>query len=334
MQLTAVILPKTISMKAAVIYKAGDIPRCGEVPDPVPQGHQQIIHVKAASIKNLDKMRAKGNHYDRHTVFPAVVGVDGVGVLADGTRVYAGSPGGMMAEKAVVATQRAVPLPDGIDDITAAALPNPGLSAWLSLDVKGGLKKGDTVFILGATGVTGRLAIQIAKLLGAGKIIAAGRNKTLLDTLPSLGADVVVSLSQPEEELRKELLQLKKESHFDVVIDYLWGGAAELLLDVLTGHDLHAAAKRTRYVQVGEMAGASVRLKGATLRSSWIELCGQGGGGLPEDIMKKISTEYLPKLFAMAAEGQLKIETEAVPLSRVEEAWQRTDSGRRMVVVI
>src|SRR5258708_38783003 len=156
-------------MKAAVLNKAGDIPIYQDFPDPVPGQDEQLLFVKAASIKNLDKMRAKGTHYEKYPTFPVVTGVDGVGVLEDGTRVYTGSRKGMMAEKAIVAKQWAVPLPDGLDDVTAAALPNPAVSAWLSLEWKGQLQKGDAVLILGATGITGRLAIQLEKHLGEGE---------------------------------------------------------------------------------------------------------------------------------------------------------------------
>lgn len=321
-------------MKAAVLHQFGEAPRYSDFPDPVPQETQQVIHVKAASIKNLDKMRAKGTHYDNHAALPVVVGVDGVGVLGDGTRVYTSSPTGMMAEKALIVKQMAVPVPDGLDDVTAAALPNPAISAWLSLDFKAQLKKGDTVFILGATGITGHMAVQIAKYLGAGKIIAAGRNKEMLEQSRTLGADVTVQLNQPEEDLKKQLQQLHKESHFDCVIDYLWGRPAELVLDILTGHDLGKESKRTRFVHVGEMAGSSVNLKGATLRSSWIEIVGQGGGGVPKEIMIKIGTEYLPKIFVMAAKGELKIDVEAVALKDVEEAWKRDGGGKRIVITM
>ena len=321
-------------MKAAVLHQFGETPRYGDFPDPVPNEQQEVAQVKAASIKNLDRMRAKGTHYDKHAVLPAVVGVDGIAVLGNGTRVYTGSPTGMMAEKALVRTAMAVPVPGGLDDVTAAALPNPAVSAWLSLDFKAQLKKGDTVFISGATGITGRIAIQLARQMGAGKIIAAGRNPAMLATLPALGADVVLQLNQPAGELKKQLQQLRKEAHFDCVIDYLWGEPAELLLDVLTGHDLDAAARRTRYVHVGEMAGSTVRLKGATLRSSWIELLGQGGGGVPQEILAKVGTEYLPRIFEMALKGALKIDTEAVPLKDVEKVWNDTDSSKRIVVTM
>ena len=177
----------TTEMKAAVLYQTGEIPQYADFAEPIPSEHEQIIEVKAASIKNLDKVRAKGAHYDKHENYPVVVDVDGVGIIVDGTRVYAGSTTGMMGEKALINKNWYVPVPDELDDVTAAAIPNPAISAWLSLVYKGKLKTGDTVLILGATGITGKLAVKIARHLGAGKIIALGRNQGALD---NLGADV------------------------------------------------------------------------------------------------------------------------------------------------
>src|SRR5882724_812338 len=138
-------------MKAAVLHKAGEIPRYEDFPDPMPQQGEQIVRMKAASIKNLDRMRAQGSHYDSYKSFPVIVGVDGIGVLEGGARVYGGSPKGMMAEKAALSGKWMVPVPDGLDDATAAAIPNPGVSAWLSLEWEGKLQKGDAVLIVGAT---------------------------------------------------------------------------------------------------------------------------------------------------------------------------------------
>src|SRR5258708_3833703 len=322
-------------MKAAVLNKAGDIPIYQDFPDPVPGQDEQLLFVKAASIKNLDKMRAKGTHYDKYPSFPVVTGVDGVGVLEDGTRVYTGSRKGMMAEKAIVAKQWAVPLPDGLDDVTAAALPNPAVSAWLSLEWKGQLQKGDAVLILGATGITGRLAIQLAKHLGAGKVVAMGRNPAILDTLPGIGADAVLSLNQPYEVIGSALEAEVRQQPFAMVLDYLWGEPAELVLGLLTGQDMTASASLTGSIHIGEMAGPSVRLNAAALRSSAIELSGQGGGSIPQDMLKKIPTVYLPEIFRLALEGKLRIETEAVDLKDIETAWSREDGlGKRIVLTI
>ncbi len=321
-------------MKAAVLHKAGDFPRYENFAEPVLGTDEVLVTMKAASIKNLDRMRVKGTHYDKYTNFPAVVGVDGVGVLPDGTRVYTGGDG-MMAQQIAVNRNRLVNLPDNIDDITAAAIPNPGISAWLTLAWKGRLKKGDAVLILGATGITGTLAVQIAKHLGAGKIVVTGRNPASLQKLTALGADVAISLQQSDEAIMQAIATEAQQQPFDIVIDYLWGKPAELVLEVLTGHNLNSTPHLTRYIQVGEMAGAAINLKAATLRSSLIEITGVGGGSIPMDIVAKIGAEYLPEIFRLAAEGKLTIDTEAIPLKDVEQAWQQQDlNGKRIVLTM
>ena len=319
-------------MKAAILYQAGEIPQYADFAEPIPAPNEQLINVKAASIKNLDKGRAKGTHYDKHKNYPAIVGVDGVGVLEDGTRVYAGSQAGMMAEKALINSHWYVPVPDGLDDITAAALPNPAISAWLSLAYKGKLKQNDTVLILGATGITGKLAVQIARHLGAGKIIAMGRNQEALD---SLGADVTISLNQSGDDIKQAIKAEAEKNPLNVVIDYLWGKPAELLLSALAGHDLNATVDHiTRYVQVGEMAGSAINLPAAILRSTAIELTGAGGGSISKEVIGKIQTEILPEVFKLATEGKLSIDTLAIPLKDVAEAWQQDARGKRVVITM
>src|SRR6478672_5460150 len=190
-------------MKAAVLRSLGKPPRFEEFPDPKPSQGEVIVHVKAASLKNIDKMMASGSHYDSHRELPVVCGVDGVGILDDGTRVFCGGsrpPYGMMAEQSVVSRARCLAVPEGIDDNTAAALPNPALSSWLPLVWRAELELGETVLILGATGVAGKLAIQIAKHLGAGRVVAAGRNEHVLASLPDLGADAIIALDRPDQE--------------------------------------------------------------------------------------------------------------------------------------
>ncbi len=322
-------------MKAAVLHQTGRAPVFEDFPDPVVQPDEQLLFVKAASIKNLDRMRAEGTHYDRYTEFPVIVGVDGVGILENGSRVYTGSQKGMMAEKAIASRHWMVAVPDGLDDVTAAALPNPAISAWLSLESKGPLKKEDTVLIIGATGVTGRLAIQLAKYLGAGKVIAMGRNPKILDRLPGLGADVVISLRQSPEQVKEAVRAQMSQLPLTLVLDYCWGEPAELVLDALTGHDLGAESPLTRFIQIGEMAGPTIRLQASTLRSKAIELSGSGGGSISKEQLMKIPTVLIPEVFRLATEGKLQIDTETVPLRDVEMAWKHKHStGKRMVVVI
>lgn len=319
-------------MKAAVLHMLGSAPRYEDFPDPQPGEDEVVVHVRAASLKNVDKAMASGSHYDSHRALPVVCGVDGVGVLYDGTRVFCGGarqPYGMMAEQTVVSRRRCLPVPDGIDDDTAAALPNPALSSWLPLVWRARLKQGETVLILGATGVAGKLAIQIAKHLGAGHVVAVGRNKDVLETLPDLGADATIALDQREEALIAAFQREARREAFDVVLDYLWGRPTELLLNAITRDDVTGGSSTVRLVEIGEMAGPTISLSAAALRSAGIEIYGSGGGSIPHTAI----FDAFPQLWALASSGKLRIDTEEVALAEIEKAWRRTDlSGRRIVI--
>lgn len=320
-------------MKAAVLHAFGAIPRFEDFPDPEPGQGEALVHVTAASLKNVDKALASGSHYGSDGPLPAVCGVDGVGVLENGTRVFCGGarrPYGMMATLSVVPRTWCVPVPEGVDDVIAAALPNPALSSWLPLTWRARLKRGETVLVLGATGVAGKLAVQIAKHLGAGRVVAAGRNERILQTLASLGADATVALSQSDEDLALAFSREALRGHFDIVLDYVWGRPTEVLLAALTGHDVRAESRGVRMIEIGEMAGPTISLSAAALRSSGIEIYGSGGGSIPHTAI----FDAIPKVWALAAGGQLHIDIERVPLADVESAWRRNDlAGRRLVMI-
>ena len=320
-------------MKAAVLHTLGDAPRYEDFADPAVAQDEALVRIKAASLKNFDKMMASGAHYERHSVLPVVCGNDGVGVLEDGTRVFCGGPRppyGMMAERAVVPRLRCMPVPDNVSDEIAAALPNPALSSWLPLIWRAGMKPGETVLILGGTGVAGKLAIQIAKHLGAGRVVAAGRNKNTLESLLELGADATICIDMAEEELRDAFLREARTSNFDVVLDYLWGHPTEVLLDALTGHDIRTVSSRVRLIEIGDMAGASVNVRGTALRSSGVELYGSGGGGV---VPVQAIFEAIPRVWSLAAQGKLRIDIEKVPLAEVANVWGQDSHGRRIVFV-
>ena len=321
-------------MKSAVLHSLGQPPRFEDFPDPVPESDEVVVRVKAAAIKNVDKMMASGTHYDSHSELPVVVGSDGVGLLNDGTRVFCGGarkPYGMISERTVVKKIRCIPVPDGIDDAVAAALPNAALSSWMPLVWRACLKPGETVLIMGATGVAGKLAIQVAKHLGAGRVIAAGRNENVLNSLADLGADATVSLRHPDKELEAAFALEAEKGNFDVILDFLWGHPTEILLRVLTGHDFYKVSSRVRLVEIGEMAAPTITLHAESLRSSGVEIYGSGGGGI---VPPKAIFETLPKVWELAIGGKLRIDVERVPLSDVGNAWDRHDlPGKRIVVI-
>jgi len=316
-------------MQAAVVNVPGQAPKYQAFPDPTPIEGEALVHVRAAGLHNLVKSIASGAHYSASTSDPAVPGVDGVGVLDDGSRVYflfVRKPWGTMAELAAASRKSLVPVPDGLSDAEAAAIPNPGMSAWLSLKDRAGLTAGETVLILGATGVAGQLAIQIARLLGAKRIIATGRN---LNALASANVDAVISLGQPEDALR-EAFTAEAASGIDVVIDYVWGRPTELLLEALAKGFKSQGTHRTRLVEVGSMAGQTITLPGATLRSIDLALTGSGFGAVSAD--RVLAT--IPTLYQMAADGKLTVAPVTVPLREVESAWTRVEKGRRIVFTI
>jgi NADPH2:quinone reductase len=312
-------------MNAAVLHTFGAAPRFEPFADPVPQEGEVLVYVRAASLKPVDRQLGEGVHFASRRELPLVCGVDGVGVLEDGTRVFFGGPRppyGAMAERTVVSRRFCFAVPDEVDDVTAAALPNPGVSAWLSLTWRARLTAGESVLILGATGTTGRLAVQIAKILGAGRIIAAGRNLQFLEHLP---VDVMIGLDQPREKL---IAAFSRVGACDVIVDYVWNGPTEALLSALTRKEFAEASSEIRLIQAGESAGATIALPAATLRSTRLTI--SGTAGVPA---AQMLADAFDAVMRHAARGELRIETERVRLADVEDAWRRNDGGRRIVLI-
>jgi NADPH2:quinone reductase len=233
-----------------------------------------------------------------------------------------------MAERTVVPRAFTFPVPAGVKDETAAALVNPGVSAWLSLAVRAKLAPGDNVLILGATGVTGKLAVQIAKLLGAGRVVAAGRNPQGLATLPQLGADATIQLDVPAGELSDAFAREAGQAGFQVVIDYVWGRPTEAFLAAISRKEFAAVKSETRLVQVGESAGPTISLAAAVLRSTALTILGTAG--IPS---RDVLVRAMQQVMAHAVSGELHVETERVPLADVESAWQREQPGCRLVII-
>ena len=318
-------------MRAAVLRELGKPPRVEEFSEPTPGEGEVLIHVSGAALKSVDKQMAAGSHYASPRELPVVCGTDGVGRLEDGTRVFFGGPRrpyGAMAERAVVRQAQCFSVPDDLDDATVAAIPNPGVSAWLSLKHIAKVAAGETVLVLGATGVTGKLAVQIAKILGAGRVVAAGRNQQVLGELGELGADATTRLDLPEGDLVEAFRAEAARKRFDVVIDYLWGRPTEALLAALSAKEIAAAGSQIRLVEVGESAGPNITLPAAVLRSTALTILGTAGIP-PWDVL----TDAFQQVMNYAARAKLQIETDKVPLAEIADAWKRDARGRRLVVV-
>jgi NADPH2:quinone reductase len=317
-------------MNAAVVYAFDAPPRYTSFEDPIAGEGEQLVSVTAAGLHPIVKALARGTHYGSSGTLPFVAGVDGVGRLADGTRAYFGisrSPFGTFAEHALAASWMCLPLPDGMDDVMAAGIANPAMSSYVALTARAKFVAGENVLILGATGVAGRLAVQIAKRLGARRVVAAGRNPKALEQLAGLGADAVISLEQEQAALVSAFRSEIAEAGVDVVLDYLWGSPAERVLEAISQKGLKKAAARIRFIQIGESAGKTIALSAATLRSSGVELLGSGFGSASLDQIR----EKLAAFFIEAAKEPFQFQTRTAPLRDVEALWNGADEGTRLV---
>jgi NADPH:quinone reductase-like Zn-dependent oxidoreductase len=319
-------------MHAAVLQQFGTAPHFGPFSEPVAGAGETLIEVRAAALQRIDRARATGDHYASPRELPVVCGTDGVGVTPDGSRVWFAlprAPYGSMAERTIVPDWTIAPLPDQLSDAAAAALVNPGMAAYLPLAWRAKLVPGETVLILGATGVAGRFAVQLAKQLGAGRVVAAGRDPEGLESLRGLGADAVIRLDRPRDEVTAAFAAEVEAGGYQVVIDYVWGEPTEALLAALTREGFQQATSETRLVQVGDLASPVIALPAEALRSSAVTLTGSGGFAPPP-----VQAQAYGKLVELAAAGTLQIAVEEMPLSQVEEAWERGDRGGRRLVLI
>lgn len=309
-------------MKVALVGQPGHVPVYGDFAEPVAQSGEVVVQVRASALSQLARGRAAGTHYSALDTFPFVAGVDGVGQLRDGRRVYfllPRAPFGAMAERTVVSDGHWLTLPDDLDDIMAAVIANPGMSSWAALTERARLKPGQTVLINGATGASGRLAVRIARHLGAGRVIATGRNAAVLRTV---GADAIVPLGEDQGAIDAAFRE-----HFadgiDVVLDYLCGNSARSIL--VAGAKAAPHGVPIRFVQIGAAAGSEIALPAAVLRSSTIEMMGSGLGsvGLPRLVAA------IDGVLRAATKAELVLDYRAVPLSQVAATWN--DKEQRIV---
>ncbi len=317
-------------MNAAVVLTFHAPPRYTTFADPVASDNEVLVTVSAAGLHPVVKLLASGSHYGGAGELPFIPGLDGVGQLEDGSRVYFGmsrSPFGTLAERCVTARARCLAIPDNLEDVTVAAVINPGMSSWGALTGRAQFVSGESVLILGATGVAGQLAVQVAKRLGARRVVAAGRNPDVLQGLPQLGADAVISLKQEPQALVASFREEWAKDKIDVVLDYVWGNPAERLLEAISQKGLQRAASRIRYVQIGASAAPSISLAADTLRSSGLELIGSGAGSVSLQKVFQSVAEFLKE----AAREPFQIKTHAAALREVETLWNLPDRGARIV---
>jgi NADPH:quinone reductase-like Zn-dependent oxidoreductase len=315
-------------MYAAVVTSFDVPPSYQEFPTPTPQVSDEVlVDVVAAGLHRRVRSQADGSHYTSTGELPLVPGIDGVGRMPDGTLRYfalGDTTSGAMAEQTVIDLRQSFPLPDGTDPVLVAAAMNPAMSSWVALRRRTTFEAGQTVLILGATGSSGQLAVQVAKRLGAARVVAAGRNPGRLADLTALGADTIVRLGDGPDSAA-ELGRAAADA--DVVIDYLWG---PVTMDAMTAIATNRSDERQQltWIEIGSVAGPTASIPSAALRALPLQIVGSGQGSVSTaDILAE-----LPALADEITSGALRIDARAVPLADVTSAWKDTDSAERIVL--
>lgn len=312
-------------MRAMQIAEAGKAPTLVDHVSPQSGDGEVTVRVTAAPITPIAKLIAAGRHYAGSAANAFIPGIDGVGRDPSGRKVYflfPKAPFGGFAEETLVSGAMAVLVPEEIADDRAAAIATAGVASWIALTRRAPIEKGQTVLIAGATGAAGSLGIQVARYLGAGKVIAVAREA---DRLARLGADETIALDDGADEALRRVF----DAGVDIVLDFIWGALAEQLLRAAaTNRGSRTGEPRLRYVVLGMMAGGTVTLDGNMLRSSGLELLGSGVGAIAVADLLAATGEIL----AATPEADFQPSFRTVSLEEAPAAWG-ADDGERYIVV-
>lgn len=310
-------------MRAATITQCGQPPVVGDREAPRPGDGQVRVAVAAAPITPLDVLCATGTSYFGAPAVPYVPGVQGVGMLDDGTPVWFSTNAGMrsgdgsMAEYCVVPRADVVALPGGVDRTLVAALGLSAVAAWTALTWRGELRAGEQVLVLGAGGVVGQVAVQAARLHGARRVVAACRSAAAQERARAAGADAVVALTDGDDvDSLAARLRAACDGPVDLVLDPLFGVPAAAALRTLADHG--------RLVNLGSSAGETAPFDSATLRSRSLRILGYTNN----ELSAEQKAQALRTIADHAAAGRLALDYETVPLADAGEAWSRQAGGR------
>lgn len=320
-------------MRAALLAELDSAPEVAEVTDPVRGSGQALIRVTAAPLNPLDLLVASGNFYAGKPEIPYVPGVEGVGEVVEGEALRpgqrvrferrAGYEGhGSLAELACADESTAMVIDEDVPDALAASLGVAGLAGWLSVAWRAGLQPGERVLVLGATGAVGQVAVQAARLLGAGTVVAAARDREALDRIRELGADAVVELGGDDTAELASAFRDAAGGDVDVIIDPLWGPPALAAAQ--------AGAPLARLVHLGQSASPDLVLPSGVVRARMLSVLGYSNLVMPREQL----AEAYQRMLRHAAAGELRVQHETVPLDGAADAWQaqRTAPHRKLVI--
>jgi NADPH2:quinone reductase len=302
-------------MRAAVIERLGEPPHVADVPDP---DGDVLVEVECVPLNPIDIAIGSGRHYSGSPETPYVPGAEAIGRRRDtGERVWVhGRRAGGMAELVVAAEDAMLAVPEGADPAAAGACGIAGMAGWLPVVWRAPVREGDRVLVLGATGTAGQVALQGARLRGAARIVAVGRDPEGLERALRLGADEAVRLDETER---------LRELAPTYVYDPLWGEPLAVAAE--------ACARGARIVHVGQSAGGDATLSSAAVRGKGLELYGYSNFLVPPEVLER---EYRA-LVDHVTRGEVHVDLERVPFEEVTGAWRRQASGRakrKLVLVL
>lgn len=312
-------------MRAAIVSEYQASPASGDRPAPQACEGKALVELRAAAVNPADLAVASGSFPAGSPPLPYVPGIEGVGTVvesgrfAPGTRVWASGRGlgvgsdGTFAEQFLVSDDILVEVPASADDLVAAAIGVVGLAGWLPLAWLSPVRPGETVLVLGATGNVGSVAVQAAKILGAGRVVGVGRDAGRLARVRDLGADEVVELGGDDD--RERLAAAVEGAPPTLVLDTLWGPPLEAAAAV--------AGPGARIVHVGQAAGPTATIMSGLVRGKQLQILGYSNFAVPQDVVARGYADVV----GHAVAGRIRVDAEAVPLEQVADAWARQAQG-------
>jgi NADPH:quinone reductase len=282
----------------------------------------RVVEMAVVSLNPLDLAVGAGRFYGGHPELPYVPGCEGVGRTEEGL-VYVFGAGlgisrdGTLAERVTAPDGTTFRLPDDADPAVASVCGIAGVAAWAPVTRVAEVAEGDRVLVLGATGTVGLIAVQAAKLRGASRVVAAGRDRGRLERARELGADDVVEL---DDDAAGAFARAFENDGPTVVIDPLWGNPVAAACQV--------AAPGARIVHIGQAAGPEATFASAAVRGKQLRLFGHSNFALAPDERRTIHLELLQE----TQSGRITIDLERFPLDRIADAWQAQGAGTKAVV--
>ncbi len=310
-------------MRAAILRHYGHTPEIGDFHEPTAADSQVIVNVLAGGLNPVDLSRSSGRFYAGVPPIPSVVGSEGVGRLPDGSRVYFDSsvePHGSFAERTLIERANAIELPGEVDDALAVSLGIAGVAGWLALESRARVRPGETVVVLGASGVVGQVAVQAARLLGASRVVAVARSAEGLQRAKEMGADATVRLGAVED--LAGALRDACNGGADVIVDPLWGEPLAAALE--------AANPGARVVQLGQSASPAATISSSIVRGRMLSILGYSSYSVPNEVKR----EAYKRMLRYAAAGELTVGIKSVSLEDVPAAWERQHKSPHHKIVV